>query len=185
MSTRCQIRFTEADSDCVAQVYRHSDGYPGGVLPLLKHLQELLHETGTQRGANYAAAQLLLIDELRYIGYTTESKNDSYSKWPNTIAGVLDPESWKQVDATPSYLLGHGVEDPSRGIHGDEEYLYIVELPSCSPCESLPKWRVKLSEHCEFPRWNESTEDAFELADWRFEGTLTEAIADWGRIDER
>ena len=185
MSTRCQIRFTEEDSDCVAQIYRHSDGYPGGVLPLLKHLQELLHETGTQRGANYTAAQLLLIDELRYIGYTTESKDDTYSEWPNSISGVLDPENWEQVDATLSYLLGHGVEDPSCGIHGDEEYLYVVEIPSRSPLEEPKNWSVQISEHCEFPRWDGPTENAFELADWRFEGTTTEAIADWGRVDER
>lgn len=33
----------------------------------------------------------------------------------------------------PLFLLGHGVENPANGIHGDEEYLYIVELPTRTP----------------------------------------------------
>jgi hypothetical protein len=29
----------------------------------------------------------------------------------------------------PLFLLGHGVEDPRAGIHGDKEYLYVVAIP--------------------------------------------------------
>lgn len=37
MSTRCNIHFTEHDAGTVvANVYRHSDGYPEGVLPDLQ-----------------------------------------------------------------------------------------------------------------------------------------------------
>ena len=181
MSTRCQLRFTETDSDRVAQIYRHSDGYPRSVLPLLEILenqQELLRETGTQRDASYAAAQFILVDKLQYITHTTESKNETYSNWPDTIDSVLDPEAWNQVDATPTYLLGHGVEDPSCGIHGDEEYLYVIELPARNPFENPANWKIKISEHCGFPRWDGPTEDAFDVADWQFEGTLSEAIAE-------
>lgn len=178
MSTRCQLRFTENGSDRVAQVYRHSDGYPESVVPLLEHLQELLHESGTQRDGGYAAAQFVLIDKLRYINHIIESKPDIYNDWPETVEGILDPETWTDIDATPSYLLGHSVEDSFRGIHGDEEYLYLVELPARSPFENPAEWRVKISEHCGFPRWDGPTEDAFEVADWQFEGTLAEAIAE-------
>lgn len=181
MSTRCQLRFTDKRTDNVAQVYRHSDGYPEGILPFLDHLQVLLHATGTQRDASYAAAQFILIDKLRYIERTFR-QDGIYSDLPDTVERVLNPESWEDLNQTPSYLLGHGVEDPSCGIHGDEEYLYLIELPSARPLEDPGDWQVKISEHCGFPRWDaEKKDQAFEVADWQFEGTLTEAVDKWGK----
>ena len=155
MSTRCQLRFTEQGSDRVAQVYRHSDGYPESVLAVLEDKQELLHATGTQRDASYAAAQFMLIDKLWYVERTFPRQDEVYSDLPDSVAGVLDPERWETMDVTPSYLLGHGVEDPSCGIHGDEEYLYVVELPERTPLEEPSSWQIKVSEYCGFPRWDE------------------------------
>lgn len=176
MSTRCQLRFTDERTDRVAQVYRHSDGYPESIVPLLEHLQELLHATGTQRSGSYAATQFVLIDKLRYIEGTFR-QDRIYSDLPDTVEGVLDPESWEDLNQTPSYLLGHGAEDPSCGIHGDEEYLYLVELPARSPFDEPEGWTVKVSQHCGFPRWDEEgAEQAFDLANWTFEGRLAEAM---------
>lgn len=184
MSTRCQLQFSENGSDRVAQVYRHSDGYPESVLSLLEHLQELLHATGTQRDASYAAAQFIFMDKLWYLERTFRCRDGVYSDLPDTVAGVLEPEDWQEKQVTPSYLLGHGVEDPSRGIHGDEEYLYVVELPARSPFDEPSEWNLKVSEHCGFPRWDEDgAEQAFEVADWQFEGTLEQAIAKVGMDD--
>lgn len=182
MSTRCQLRFTEKESDRVAQVYRHSDGYPESVLPVLEHLQELLHVTGTQRDASYAAAQFLWVDKLWTLERTFGSQGGMYEDLPNSVSDLLEPENWQGVNVTPSYLLGHGVEDPSCGIHGDEEYLYVVELPSRDPFDEPSEWRVKVSEHRGFPRWDETdTQQAFEVADWKFDGTLTEAVSELDR----
>jgi hypothetical protein len=181
MSTRSQLRFTGKRTDRVAQVYRHSDGYPESVVPLLEHLQELLRATGTQRDASYAAAQAILVDSLCYIERTFSCQDGVYSDLPDSIAEVLDPESWEDLRATPSYLLGHGVEDPSCGIHGDEEYLYVVGLQSAGPLEDPDDWEIKISEHRGFPRWDGPTEDAFEVADWQFEGTLAKAVERWGK----
>jgi hypothetical protein len=178
MSTRCQLRFTDERTDRVAQIYRHSDGYPESVVPLLKHLQELLHATGTQRDGSYAATQFVLIDKLRYIDRTFRCQDGLYSDLPDTIEGVLDPESWEDLNRTPSYLLGHGAEDPSCGIHGDEEYVYTVELPNRRPFDEPSDWKIKISKHCSFPRWDGPTEDAFEMADWQYEGPLADAIAE-------
>jgi hypothetical protein len=111
---------------------------------------------------------------------TFSCQDGVYSDLPDSIAEVLDPESWEDLRLTPSYLLGHGVEDPSCGIHGDEEYLYLIELPSARPLEDPSDWQIKISEHCGFPRWDGPTEDAFDVADWQFEGTLAEATEKWG-----
>jgi len=176
MSTRCQLRFTESGSDRAAQVYRHSDGYPEGVFSLLEHLQELLQTTETQRDASYAA-EFIFIDKLWYLEPRFRCRDGVYSDLPDSVAGVLEPENWQEVKGTPSYLLGHGVEDPSCGLHGDEEYIYVIDLPARSPFDGSSEWRIKVSEHCGFPRWDEDgMEQAFQLAEWQFEGTLEKAI---------
>ena len=79
----------------------------------------------------------------------------------------------------PHFLLGYGVEDPSTGIHGDEEYLYVVDIPPRSPLDDPEDWTVRVSTHCGFPRWDGPTEDAFERATWAYEGSLSGAIEEF------
>jgi hypothetical protein len=79
----------------------------------------------------------------------------------------------------PHFLLGYGVEDPSTGIHGDEEYLYVVELPDRSPVDDPGEWSIKVSEHNGFPRWDGPTDEAFDRATWQFEGPLTTALEEF------
>jgi hypothetical protein len=79
----------------------------------------------------------------------------------------------------PLFLLGHGVENPADGIHGDEEYLYIVELPAESPFDEPTEWTVKMSGHSAFPRWDGPTDEAFERASWQFDGSLEDAVAEF------
>jgi len=88
MSTRSQLRFVQrveqsdenGSADRVAQVYRHSDGYPASVLRDLSQLKELLDATQP--------------------------------------ADLLEPSNMEHLDQ-PLFLLGHGVENPADGIHGD------------------------------------------------------------------
>lgn len=46
----------------------------------------------------------------------------------------------------PHFEQGYGVEDFSDGIHGDEAYLYVVELPWVAFGE-VSEWAVKVSYH--------------------------------------
>jgi hypothetical protein len=73
MSTRSQLRFvqrveqadeTAGSADRVAQVYRHSDGYPESVLQDLAQLKALLDATRTERGPGYTAATFVFLDKL-------------------------------------------------------------------------------------------------------------------------
>ena len=88
---------------------------------------------------------------------------------------LLDPSNMEQLDQ-PMFLLGHGVENPADGIHGDEEYLYVVELPSQKPFDEPAEWSVKVSDHSGFPRLEGPTEEAFERATWQFHGPLAGAL---------
>lgn len=188
MSTRTQLRFVQrieyenddgmpGSTERIAQVYRHSDGYPASVLPALKQLKGLLDSTASERGPGYAAAQFIFLDKLRSMSFSigTDSKRSIRVHSPEALT---EPASFEHLNQPP-FLLGHGVENPSDGIHGDEEYLYIVELHGQEPAEdSARDWTVKVSEHCGFPRWDESTETAFERARWQFEGSLTCALSE-------
>ena len=187
MSTRSQLRFvervdqddeTDGGADRVAQVYRHSDGYPGSVLQDLAQLKELLNATRSERGPGYTAAAFILLDKLRamrlYLDGDPERTIDTTQP-----ADLLEPGNMEHLDQ-PLFLLGHGVENPADGIHGDEEYLYIVELPERTPFDEPAEWTVKVSGHAAFPRWDGPTDEAFERASWQFDGSLKTAVTEFG-----
>ena len=90
-------------------------------------------------------------------------------------ADLLDPANMEHLDQ-PMFLLDHGIENPDDGIHGDEEYLYVIELPTRNPFDEPAEWTVKVSGHSAFPRWDGPTDEAFERASWQFEGLLSTAI---------
>jgi len=84
MSTRSQLRFvhrveqpgeTDDSADRVAQVYRHSDGYPGSALRELAQLKELLDATRAERGPGYTAAAFVVVE------LPTESPFDEPAEW--------------------------------------------------------------------------------------------------------
>ncbi|OYR49675.1 hypothetical protein DJ73_17365 [Halorubrum sp. Ea1] len=185
MSTRCQLRFVRAlndgrttdPTDPVAQVYTHSDGYPEGVLGRLYQLKQLLEATRSVRGPAYAAAQYVFLEKLRSMAlYLDPTRSPERRLDVSSPADVCDPSRMQHL-SQPLFLLGHGLEDPRQGIHGDEAYLYIVAIP---PYEiehvEPPAWQVAVSEACGFPRWDAQTDEAFGEATWEFEGPLVEAI---------
>lgn len=185
VSTRSQLRFVQRiDSETdegeietterIAQVYRHSEGYPEGVLPDLAELYQLLESTGTVRGPDYAAAQFVFLGKLRSMGLYLDREPER-SIQATKPGDLIDSRNFDHLNQ-PVFLLGHGIENPADGIHGDEEYLYVVEIPwVTSPDESV-EWNVKVSGHCGFPRWDGPTERTFERATWEFEGPLSNAV---------
>ena len=145
MSSRCQIRWIEEwenGEKNIIQIYRHSDGYPAGVIADLKEFIEWYESKPIPRHGDvfYASADFI---------YFMKKRSEEYS-----IKG------WEK--------LGYGVENPADGIHGDEVYLYIITYK-----HKQRKWYIKVSKHCGFPSYD--TKNAFEKAEWEFEGTLNEA----------
>lgn len=63
MSTRCQIAFYETEDQPTnkpsALIYRHSDGYPEGVMPTLTEWAKDFHEHRGLSDASYAAARCI------------------------------------------------------------------------------------------------------------------------------
>ncbi len=159
MSTRSQLRFmqrveqtteTEGDADRVAQVYRHSDGYPASVLQDLTQLKDLLDATCAERGPAYTAAALVFLDKHSTVSLYLDGDSERTIDAAQP-ADLLEPSNMEHLDQ-PLFLLSHGVEDPSDGIHSDEEYLYFVELPTRNPFDEPTEWSAKVSEHSGHPR---------------------------------
>jgi hypothetical protein len=184
MSTRSQLRFIRPDQDDaspekpsgVAQVYKHSDGYPSAVVHLLVELADLLHATDTLRGPTYAAAQFIFLDTCSVMPlYLPSDAEPDESRTIDAASprDAVDPSQMRELDQ-PLFLLGNAVEDPATGIHGDEEFLYEIEVPP-GPSAALEDWSVRVSAHCGFPRWNGQTALAFDRATWQFRGSLPDA----------
>lgn len=196
MSTRSQVRFIskykykdndgeEVHGQNMAQVYKHSDGYPSGMIEELKDLFEIHRVTG--RGiddASYMAGNFLFLGKLRYMDYLfREYKKDFDTVEREFVKSedLTDVDKLKELTVTPQFLLGYGVEDPRDGIHGDEEWIYEVILRPWKEREydetEGAKVIIKISSR--FPTMTENREDAFEKADWDFEGTLEEAYNEY------
>ena len=165
-----------------AQVYRHSDGYPEGVLPALSQLKALQDESGTERDPSYVAANFIFLNKLQGMGFYLNREGGfggSISRYD--FMAVIEDHDVSGIAALeqPHFLLGYGVEAPEMGIHGDEEFLYVVDIPPRSPLDDPEDWTVRVSTHCGFPRWDGPTEEAFDRASWQYEGSLSGAVEEF------
>ena len=79
--------------------YRHSDGYPEGAMPTLERFMSWVKEGHIRDNVNQAAGWLIVIGHQEY-------------------EGMCDPTgNWKV-----------GAYEPAIAIHGDIEYLYVLDL---------------------------------------------------------
>lgn len=98
MSTRANIAI-KGDFDDVIYFYRHSDGYPEGTLPTLKTFLKWRKEGKISENVEQSSGWLILLGNQEY--GSPESPDDD----------------WKV-----------GAYEPSTGIHGDIEFLYLIDL---------------------------------------------------------
>lgn len=104
MSTRCNVIVRGCFGEEII-FYRHSDGYPESVIPSLTKLLEW--SDVLRNNASQFSGWLILLGHLEYLKYT---KNNIYQD-------DFKPSDWKV-----------GAYEPTTGIHGDIEYLYILDL---------------------------------------------------------
>lgn len=143
MSTRCQIRFVDKFND-ISQIYQHSDGYPdskNGVIQNLKDFFDWYYNEpmGKSGDSSYAAADYIYFMKKKFYG-SKEMSDNGYDK------------------------LGFGVENVGK-IHGDEEYLYIVDM---SDAKTPNEIKIYISSD-----FNEKS--GFNTKKWEFSGTLKNA----------
>jgi len=181
MSTRSQLRFIQrsetadeqSKTDRIAQIYRHSDGYPDSVLRDLVQLKELLDETRTERGPAYAAAQFLFLDTLSTMTlYVDEGRDRSiHADHPS------DPRAGQYGAPRPADVPARTRRrEPSRR-HSRRRG---VSLRRRAADPEPVRRAVRVDRQGEwspaFPRWDGPTEEAFERASWQFHGPLEQAL---------
>lgn len=106
MSTRANIIIQDRWS--TLYFYRHCDGYPSGVEDTLKKFLQCVIDDKLRDNAVQSAGWLILLG----------AAEDGVNLPNNTIGGVeFSPEDWQC-----------GAYEPTTTLHGDIEYLYIVDL---------------------------------------------------------
>lgn len=99
MSKRCNIIVKDQYDELF--FYRHSDGYPAGALPTLREFMALVGEK-IRDNVGQSAGWLIVIG------------NHEYRKYAGEYPDIMD---WKV-----------GAYEPTTGLHGDIEYVYILDL---------------------------------------------------------
>jgi hypothetical protein len=124
MSTRGQIKVKGSE----IMIYKHSDSYPGGVMPTLK---EIVKTFADKRGNDpaYALAQIMRAfarrDEKRRLERLEETKERIREANDREESGLLSElEVWLKMYQKHS-MTGWGLDCVQ---HGDIEYLYEVDL---------------------------------------------------------
>lgn len=145
MSTRCQIAFTSAETNLdtpEALLYRHSDGYPSGVLP---EMMPFLNWWAGARGINdiqYCSARLLQYLANMYDGYTIKWAKERLEKYK----GDESKRSIDEIAETEKFTgtLGYGI---CNAYQWDIEYVYEITKEGVNVYETSYSGKGKMSEH--------------------------------------
>ena len=111
MSTRANIILKDSYGDELV-FYRHSDGYPSCCGEVLNKFCELGKADKIRNNVSQASGWLILLGAVEYKTLTPSSFEGEKYK-----VDALKPTDWKC-----------GAFEPTTEIHGDIDYLYIVDL---------------------------------------------------------
>jgi hypothetical protein len=103
MSTRCQVVLKQGEKEL--WFYRHSDGYPEGVLPSLTKFVDWVREGKLRDNIGQNAGWLVVLGHDEY----GSPSPDEGEKWRNWKVGAYEP-------------------CPCLSEHGDIDYLYEVRF---------------------------------------------------------
>lgn len=128
MSTRANVIIQESYS-CDGKIktdkmyfYRHSDGYPEGVMPTLNVFMKWLKNGDLRSNPQQCAGWLIMLGAIEYstIPRYNVTEEKGFMDWVYKNAdldSIETPEDWKV-----------GAYEPTTCIHGDIEYLYVIDL---------------------------------------------------------
>ena len=140
MSTRANIIIKDGYNKLY--FYRYSDGYPEGTLPTLNKFVGMIGTT-IRDNVGQAAGWLVILGAIEYQTLTPElfpeSDKKSYEQDHDKVDEILKnfaPKDWKV-----------GAYEPTTGLHGDIEYLYVVDLQAKDvriiPKNKWKNWEAK------------------------------------------
>lgn len=118
MSTRANI--VVQDGYTKLWFYRHGDGYPEGAMPLLKKFIGWVRDGKIRDNTSQAAGWLILLGAAEYDEMYEQGKM------------VKKPTLLEPVREGVGYNWECGAIEPTNGVHGDIEFLYVIDLKSKS-----------------------------------------------------
>lgn len=116
MSTRCNVIIKDGEDKLF--FYRHSDGYPEGVFPSLNIFMDWLKKGLIRDNISQSAGWIIALGAMEYNSLPTykASADKGYGSYAE-LESIDKPKDWKV-----------GAYEPTTAIHGDIEYLYIIDL---------------------------------------------------------
>jgi len=121
MSTRANVILKETYKDSFRKewteellFYRHSDGYPEGVLPTLEKLSDWIRRGVVRNNLMQVAGWLVILGAMEYNTIPDFEVKDGYLRDTDTIK---DPKDWKV-----------GAYEPCTGLAGNGEYVYTMDV---------------------------------------------------------
>jgi hypothetical protein len=127
MSTRANIIIVDGHDELI--FYRHSDGYPKGTVPTLTEFLQLVKSRQIRDNVSQAAGWLVLVGAREY-GVKLGNAGIEYAS--------------DSCCAHPGMQWKVGAYEPTTGIHGDIEYLYVVDLR----VKKIRHQKIDWDEHC-------------------------------------
>lgn len=150
MSTRCQIKLRSADpafkddgGETNIYIYKHSDGYPEGVIPYLYPIVQKFHKKRGCSDGSYLLCQIV-----RHIAVMEHKEAvELISKGK----GPFLEDTKKDWESDPTFLynqgyLGWGLDCVS---HGDIDYLYEVDSEGNIYINNKKQTTKQLEKWCE------------------------------------
>jgi len=181
MSTRSQLRFIQrsetadeqSKTDRIAQIYRHSDGYPDSVLRDLVQLKDAARrDTNRARACvrrcpvpvpRHASTMTLYVDEGRDRSIHADHPSDPRAGQYGAPRPADVPARTRRREPSRRHSRRRGVSLRRRAAD-PEPVRRAVRV------DRQGEWSPA------FPRWDGPTEEAFERASWQFHGPLEQAL---------
>lgn len=120
MSTRANIIIKDSYGDKLF-FYRHSDGYPEVTIPSLNIFLKWLKNGNIRKDLQQGSGWLIILGAIEYNKIpsfeTEEEKHYDRIYITSNLETIKTPEDWKV-----------GAYEPTTSIHGDIEYLYIIDI---------------------------------------------------------
>lgn len=136
MSTRANIIVKDRHDHLF--FYRHSDGYPEGVQSTLLKFVDLMKTGAIRNNISQGSGWLIVLGALEYRALPTIFEKDQDG---DPIPATIQVNDWKV-----------GAYEPTTGLHGDIEHLYVVDMEKMEvreiAIEKGPDYEVK-------PNWED------------------------------
>ena len=133
MSTRCQIEFYDEpignsiDAKPAARIYKHSDGYPEGILPMLKQLEGILSQPLGMYGCRLNDPEWSAAE---FVCQFRSCSNESVPKSETVISDYFQDAKARSI----------GQIYVTQALHWDIAYLYRVYTVG----KKTKKWKVDI-----------------------------------------